>query len=195
MIKTKVLFLHLKLLLPVWGSESFNLIFRKLDKNKVTAFLIFFLLISFLLRIFGIIDYSLTVISGYVLIIYGFTRVYSAFGNQEKAALFGGTVLFLVGIILFLSGSVDFPTPARMVIPSFMFIMGTGFLILFIDDYYNIVLLIVSAAFLLLGISATILWGNINPASFIDNIGVVTIRYWPIVLIAAGIMLLFRKRK
>lgn len=166
-----------------------------MDKNKVTAFLIFFILISFLLRIFGIIDYSLTVISGYVLIFYGFTQAYSSFGRGEKAALFGGTVLFLAGIILFLSGSIDFPSPARMVIPSFMFIMGAGFLILFVDDYHNIILLIVSAAFLLLGVSATILWGNIDSGSLIRNIGVVSVRYWPVVLIAAGIVLLFRKRK
>jgi hypothetical protein len=166
-----------------------------LNRNNITSFLIFFLLISFVLKLFGIIDYSLTAIAGYVLIIYGLTLVYLSFGKGRKASLFTGTILFLTGIIFFLSGSIDFPTPSIMIIPSFMFITGAGFLILFIDDVYNIVLLIIAFAFILLGISATILWGSITTGSFLLNLGVVALRYWPVALIAAGIIVLLRKEK
>ena len=143
----------------------------------------------------GVFNNSLVVISGYVLIVYGFTLAYSSFGSKEKASLFAGTALFLLGIIFFLTGFVDFPVPQRMVIPVFMFITGIGFLILFVDDSYNIILIILSASFIILGLSATALWGNISISSFTRNIGVITLRFWPVLLIAAGIVYLSKKLK
>ena len=143
----------------------------------------------------GIFNYSLIVVSGYVLIVYGFTLVYSSFGRQERASLFAGTALFLLGIIFFLTGFVDFPVPVRMVIPAFMYITGIGFLILFIDDSYSIILLILAASFIILGLSATVLWGSISVGSFIRNIGVITLRYWPVIIISAGIIYLSKRLK
>jgi hypothetical protein len=143
----------------------------------------------------GIFNYSLIVVSGYVLIVYGFTLVYSSFGGEDRASLFAGTALFLLGIIFFLTGFVDFPVPVRMIIPAFMFITGIGFLILFLDDSYNIILLILSASFIILGLAATVLWGSISVSSFIRNIGVITLRYWPVILISAGIIYLSKRLK
>ena len=139
------------------------------------------------------IEFSILEIFSYALIFYGISLVYLSFGKGKKAALFIGTAIFLSGIIFFLSSSFDFPNPVQLIIPSFMFISGAGFLMLFIDDVYNIILLLISLAFLFLAIFSAIILGTVEISSYISSIWLVAKKYWPVVLILLAIVWLLSK--
>ena len=57
----------------------------------------------------------------------------------------------------------------------------------------NVVLIIIAAAFIVLGISTTILTGIIEFNSFVKSVGIVAESYWPVMVILVGILFLLRK--
>lgn len=153
------------------------------------------LVILILLNITGIAELSVVEIAGVGCIFYGSGNVYFAFGRNRRALLFTGTFIFLIGIVLFLSAYFDFPRPFSIVVPSFMFMTGAGFLMLFIDDLYNIILLIIAGAFLILGIASALLMGSLNFNSYFIALWLVAKRYWPVLLILAGVVFILSRQK
>ena len=72
-------------------------------------------------------------------------------------------------------------------------IVGIGILMIYIDGYQVSYILILSLLFIAVGIIITIIHGEITFHSFYSSFLRVTEKYWSVVLVFAGIFLLFRK--
>ena len=163
----------------------------KIQSIIVTALVI--LMLSILLKIIGIINITFTEIMGYALIFYGIADVYSSMGKNKKTLLFIGAVAFLVGVELLITSNYDFFKLSNIVLPSIFFILGTAFLVLFIDDLKNRLLLAISIIFLISGVYFFGRLGIFNSADFFRSLFSISRKYWPIIVIVTAIILLIKK--
>jgi hypothetical protein len=114
-------------------------------------------------------------------------------GKNKKNILFVGAVLFLVGVLLFITSSYDFLNLSNLVLPSIFFILGTAFLILFIDDLSNNLLLIISIIFLISGIFFFTKLGTFNLSDFVKSTLSISMKYLPVIIIVTALILLLEK--
>jgi hypothetical protein len=163
------------------------------NNQSIIIYLLTFLLISFILKLFNIINVSFTELAGYALIFYGINLVYSSFGNSKIGVLFTGTFLFLSGLELFLISNFDFARVNEIIFPSLLFILGICFLMLFLNETAKKSYFVISATFLFTGILVTVIVGSITVSSFLNTILIVASKYWPVALIVAGIILIIHR--
>lgn len=161
--------------------------------QPIFTYIIIFFLLSILLRFFGIIDFNNWEIIGYAFIIYGLSLVYISMGKNKKFALFSGSSVFLTGIVLFIISNFHLMNYLNIIISSIILIIGIDFFIIFIDDFTRRNFLILSAVFIITGLLFTISWGSPSFASFFSSVWHITMKYWPVVLILAGIILIIRR--
>jgi len=114
-------------------------------------------------------------------------------GKNRKKLLFIGAVLFLVGVELFITSNYDFLKLSNIVLPSIFFILGTAFLILFIDDLPNKLLLAISVIFLISGIFFFTKLGTFNLTDFLKSTLSISMKYWPVIIIVTALILLLKK--
>jgi hypothetical protein len=162
-------------------------------KYSILTYLPVFIILLIIVKLIGVIDFSYLEISGYALVFYGMGTVYVSMGNNKRSMLFIGSVAFLVGVILFITSNYDFVKLTNIVLPSIFFILGTAFLILFIDDGVNKLFLIISAIFFVSAIFFFTKLANFNVGDFIKSALSITVRYWIIVVILTAIILLLKK--
>jgi hypothetical protein len=101
--------------------------------------------IIMLLKSFAVIDVSSVMIFSILFIVYGFASVYISLARHLRGRLFMGTVLFLFGIILLVVHYYEFPGIGIIIFPSILFMLGAGFMMLYIDEAENRAFLIASA--------------------------------------------------
>ena len=161
--------------------------------HSIIAYLLVFIVLSVLLKVAGIIDSSFMELTSYALIFYGVGTVYVAMGKNKKRLLFIGAASFLVGIEFFIISNYDILKLSHIVLPSIFFILGTAFLVLFIDDLPNKLLLAISIIFLISGVFFFTKLGVFNPHDFLKSAIFISLKYWPLIIIIAALILLLRK--
>lgn len=161
--------------------------------HSIITYLLIFLVLSILLKIVGIIDVNYTELAGYALIFYGIGTVYVSMGKNKRNLLFIGAVAFLIGVELIITNNYDFLKLSNVVLPSIFFILGTAFLVLFIDNLSNRLLLAISIIFLISGIFFFTKLGTFNFPDFLKSTLSITMRYWPIIIIVTALILLLKK--
>ena len=164
-----------------------------LKNYSIITYLLVLLALSILLKIVGVIDVSYTELAGYALIFYGIGSVYVSMGKNNKKLLFIGAVLFLVGVELSIASSYDFLKLSNVVLPSIFFILGTAFLVLFIDELSNKLLLAISVIFLISGIFFFTKLGTFNPGDLFKSVLSISMKYWPVIIIITVLILLLNK--
>jgi hypothetical protein len=153
-------------------------------------YLLIFLALSIVLKLFGIIDVSNTELLAYGFIFYGITLVYTSFGKKQSGILFIGSSLFLTGFLLFLIHNFEFTSSNQIIFPSILLIIGINFLMLFFDSPERKRFLAVSITSIVSGIVVIVFLGSITLRTFAASIIYILEKYWPIVLIAAGLIVL-----
>ena len=161
--------------------------------QSIISYLLTLLLLLILLKIIGIIHIHNLELLGYVFIFFGLSYVFNSFGNSRKGVLFTSTVIFLVGLVLFIISNFEIQQLSKLIIPSSLMIIGIGLLMTYIDGDQLTFVFILSLLFIAAGIIMTITHGEITFRSFISSFIGITAKYWPILLIFAGVFLLFRK--
>ncbi len=167
----------------------------KITQNlqTIVIYLLTFVALSVVLRLVGIIDFSFLEISGYALIFYGVGAVYVSIGKSRKGILFTGTIVFLLGVVLFLLGKFDFQDPTQLVSPVFFFILGISFFMLYVDDTSGKIFIPVTIVFLLVGFLFTVTLGTPTYSSFMHSLVTLGKNYWPVLIILIGILFLVRR--
>lgn len=160
----------------------------------ITNLLALLFLLVFL-KITGIIHIQNIELLGYVFIFFGLSYAFNSFGNNRKGLLFTSTVVFLFGVILFIFSSFEILQPSHLVLPAILMIIGIGFLMVWLDGEMKNQVLILSMIFIFLGIILTIMKGSITFRSFIMSFADMTTKYWPVLLISAGVFLIYRKKE
>jgi hypothetical protein len=163
--------------------------------NSIVTYLIVFFVLSLILKLFGVIEISYSELAGYLLIFYGIGAVYTSMGRNKKGILFIGSVAFLIGVMLFITSNYDITRFSNVVLPSIFFILGTAFLVLFIDDLSNKMLIIVSIIFFLSGFFFFAKLGTFSISDFIKATLSIIIKYWLVVIILTAIILLLKKNQ
>jgi hypothetical protein len=120
--------------------------------------------------------------------------VFNSFGNRRKGVLFTSTVIFLVGLVLFIISNFELQHLSKLVVPSSLMIIGIALLMTYLDGDQLPYILILSLFLITAGIIITITQGGITFHSFFSSFVGVTAKYWSILIIFVGIFLLFRKR-
>ncbi len=161
----------------------------------IFVFIIAFVFISILLNAFGITSLKNGEILSYVLAFYGLGLVFISFGTERRGSLFLGTVVFLVGIIVFIRNNYSFEDDSKVIIPSVFMILGISFFILFLDETSHRVPLYVAVVFMIIGLLFTIFSGSPGFISFFRAIPEIIIKVFPLLIIAVLLILLLRSRR
>jgi hypothetical protein len=163
------------------------------NNQSITIYLLTFLVLSIILKLFNVITISIAELTGYALIFYGVNLVYNSFGKDSRGILFTGTFLFFGGLMLFLLNNFEFANVNEIVFPALLFILGICFLMLFFDNKSRRNLLVIAVTFLLTGIIVTTIVGVLTLSSFFEGILLMASKYWPVALIVIGIILLIHR--
>ena len=167
-----------------------------MSKNHhLVTYLLIFLAAAMMLRIFGIINTSSGEILSYVLAVYGIVTVYISMGKNKRLNLFLGTVIFLSGIILFVTNNFDFYRISGILLPSVFLIIGAGFLMLFIDNPSEKTVLTLAVIFIVFGMILTVILGTFSIHSFFNAILYIAQKYWILAVILIMIILLIKREK
>lgn len=162
--------------------------------QQIIKNLLLLLLVLILLKLTGIISIQSIELLGYILIFFGLNYAYDSFGKNRQGVLFTATIIFLIGLILFIISKFEILQPSHLILPSVLLIIGVGLLMVWIDGQMKNQVIILSVIFLLFGIILTILKGSITFRSFLVSLVDMSAKYWPVLLIFAGVLLMYRKR-
>lgn len=162
-----------------------------MEKHQpVIIYLAIFLLASLVLKMTGLINVSSIELLAYMLIIFGISYVFLSFGNNRKGILFTATIIFLMGVSVYLFNNFEFFDPTRLIYPSLVFMMGIGFLMIYIDGGLGLGYLIVSLGLIIFGMVLTFIRGDFSGSSFFHSLISVAGKYWIIIIISILIFLL-----
>jgi hypothetical protein len=163
------------------------------NNQPIIIYLLTFLALSFILKFFDVINVTITELTAYAMIFYGINLVYTSFGKNRRGVLFGGAFLFLLGLVIFLINNFDFANTNEIIFPSLLFIMGICFFMLFFDDTSKKNPLYISLTFILTGIIVTVIAGTLSFSSFSEMVIIILSRYWPVIIIVIGVILLIHR--
>jgi hypothetical protein len=163
--------------------------------QSILIYLLTFLALSILLKFWGVIDFDNREIFGYGLIFYGISLVYISFGNNQRGRLFIGSIIFLSGLFLYIISKFEFFKESTLLIPAILLIFSISFLMLFFDNLHDKTVFLVSVLFFISGTIVTIYNGEISFPAFLNAIWHITLNYWPVILIAIGIILIIHREK
>ena len=163
--------------------------------QSILIYLLTFLALSILLKFWGIIDFDNREIWGYGLIFYGISLVYISFGNNQRGRLFLGSIIFLSGLFLYLISKFEFFQVSVLIIPALLLLFSISFFMLFLDNYHDRTVLLISVLFFISGTVVTLFNGEISFPVFLNSIWHIVLNYWPVVLIAVAIILIIHREK
>lgn len=164
--------------------------------NQSTLSLVFiFILLVYVLKLFGIITVSTGKVISYAFLLYGIVSVYLTMGTHRRAGLFLGTSIFLTGVVLFIIEHFDIIQPGILILPSLLFIVGIGFLMLFLDDFSNRVFLYTSAILVGCSVLSAMLTRRVPFFGFAGRITSGLLDYYPVFLILLGVYILLNRKR
>jgi hypothetical protein len=144
---------------------------------------------------------------GYALIFYGIAEVYNSIGTHKKIKLLFSTISFIIGIYLFLINNFILFNITNLFPPLILFTISAAFFIYFLDEIELpfgetnaitrkglLTYLAISLITFILGIVVILMVGSKEKGNFFVAVEKIAFSYWPIIIIAVGIILLIRKR-
>lgn len=158
--------------------------------QSILTYLLIFLALSLILKIFGVISISVSELLGYSFIFFGISSSYVSLGQQQPLSLFLGTIIFLIGILLYVVNNFLIFWNQQLFLPASLLMIGIAFFMVYFDDMKRKKSSLASAGFILLGMVSTIIIGNINFTSFYNSVFKVAGNYWPVLIVTAGILFL-----
>lgn len=166
----------------------------KINQN-ITSIILILGLAVYAIALFGIIDIPLVLITAIIFMVYGLASVIAAIGSQRKAFLFFSTVVFLIGILLYVTNQYLFMNSKALLFPSGLFIIGSAFLMLFIDDSTNKIFLYTSGILIFFSFISIWIARSLGIMNFINSFSSIILDYSPIFLILIGITILINRKK
>jgi hypothetical protein len=116
-------------------------------------------------------------------------------GKNKGISVFLGSAVFSVGIVMLIVSGFDILQPSTIYFPSFLFILGIGSFMLYIDKTEDKIFLLISVIFFILGLIFTFTQGSPDIASFIDSIEKIILNYWEVILLSLLVLLLLNRDK
>jgi len=167
-----------------------------LTKNFI-PYLLLFLILPIVLKLFGFISLSYSVIFSFVFLLSGLGIVFLSFSSDRKLTLFLGTQLFFAGIFISLTEKFLFNNLSNIYIPAVILSVGFGFLFLFMNDFKNKKFLLIAILLILTTIIMTFNNDRITIITLVDSFVEIAEEFWLLILLAglAFTIYLIDKRK
>jgi len=154
--------------------------------SKIIFYFTLFFIFIILLWLLDVVNTNLIELSAYFSIVLGISMVLISFGNNKKVVLFLGTIIFFIGLVFFILNSFNFYQINRLILPSFILIIGTSFFILFIDDSSKKKNLFFSFFFWIAGLIYIMISGEFSFPKFFSSIKEVAYSFWMVMLLVFG---------
>lgn len=124
--------------------------------------------------------------------VYGAAMIIRSFVTDIRQALFFGSLCFYGGIVLLLGHYEVIEHSPYTYVPGFLLATGMAFLMLFIYNFRDFHLLVPAVIFLALGVAFMMTEiGYLYPSDVKEAVR----QYWPVGIIAFGILMLFRRKE
>jgi len=165
------------------------------NKHTILSYALSFLLLAYLVKLLGFVDFSTMEILSYTFVFYGISQVYISMGNERKLALFLGSAIFLLGTEFFLLDSFDIISTSSVIFPSALLILGISSFMLYIDNTDDKAILFISLIFILLGVIYSVSVGSMRFGNFFTALFQLVAKYWIIFILALVIIFMISKGK
>lgn len=142
-------------------------------------------------ELFGV---SHAAILGFFCLGYSLILVYISLGNNQRALLLLANFIFFAGLLLIVTSFFHIIEKDHLFLTAFLFVLGNGCLLLFIDNVSQKHFLVTSLILFGLSYSAKYVVGYLGDFSLIANIGLIMLGYWPVFLVFFGIALLVNRK-
>ncbi|MCX6150769.1 MAG: hypothetical protein NTX22_09615 [Ignavibacteriales bacterium] len=149
---------------------------------------------AYLLKLIGAIRISNTGFFSYAFLVYGIVSVYFSFNTNRKGFLFFNTSAFMVGVLLFVLENYTIKFPAPLILPAIIFVLGSCFLILYLDNYSNVIILYCSLTLLFFAVFIIYLSKNYTVRGSLSTLGNLFLEYYPVLIILTGVIGLLNRK-
>ena len=160
--------------------------------NGLAVIIVLFIIVSFLLSIFKVIDLTLTDILSYSLLVIGIALVYGESIRQNRLSIFLGSIIFLLGVYFLISENFELSNRDGMSVPIILIFAGTGLLVLHISTKAKKIFLIISIILLTAGLTLLIVNNHWSISSFFYSLLPVLNFLWPALIILILIVLFLK---
>ncbi|NWF49731.1 MAG: hypothetical protein HXY49_04240 [Ignavibacteriaceae bacterium] len=163
--------------------------------NSLNIYIAAFLVVTLVLKLLGILQIGYLEILSYLMIICSMVMLIYSLQNKRPGILFGGTFIFLSGVLLFLASRFEFISISRLITSAVLMISGTGILMIYFFINRNKFHLASSLLLLTGGLTLTLLGSAISFNDFIKTLAEIGKKYWPVIIISlVVVVLLLRER-
>ncbi len=126
-----------------------------------------------------------------VMMLLAVINVGRGFSQERRGRIFGGTVWFLYSLFFFLRSADFIDMRPHMFVPATFITLGIGFLMIYVNNFRDWFAVI--PAIILGGTGAVFLLADYGYLYYWDVWYAIRL-YWPIVLIALGVIVMLRRR-
>lgn len=165
-----------------------------MNKNLAAISLIIFGLGSLLVWS-GVLSYDPEILIGLVLTAFGLSNTNYAFRSSSRKMIVFSSIVFLAGIALITKNSYDIIDTRGLVLVSILFISGSSFLIMFIDNTKQKVFLIAGLALIFLSVISLTVLRELGLFKWLRVVGNMFEVFLPVILILLGMVVYIGRKK
>ncbi|MCF8241270.1 MAG: hypothetical protein K9J16_07775 [Melioribacteraceae bacterium] len=167
-----------------------------LNNNKfLLGLFLLFVGMALLIDSIGLVSLKSNLVFAYALLGYGLISVYLSLGSDQRGRLFISTAAFLIGVVLYVISQYELLNKYDIILPSVLFISGSGFMVLFIDNTNEKSFLFSSLILYTASILIIYFSGSSGIIDFITRINIIFIDYWAVFLVLMGLGVLLNRYK
>jgi hypothetical protein len=163
--------------------------------KKILAACIFLYGVLLLLRNSNLLNISIETVTGYVFLLYGVITFYQVFNNERREILIFVTILFLVGIELLVKANIDIYDTRGFVFTSVLFLSGSVFLVLFLENTKEKIFVISGIILIVLSYLTITTFKKLGVFDLANKIANLFEFFWPVVLLIFGISVFINRKK
>lgn len=164
------------------------------SKTSPLALSLIVLGILLLLKLAGEIIAPYTDIYGNILLFYGIVSVFMNMGGRNKGGLFIGVLSFMIGVFLYVLNHFDIMSTNRMILPALFFVLASGFLFLFFDNFSEKTFLFISLFLILAGYLSSVFYDSSEWIRFSAESSKIILSQWEYLFIIIGLGVITDRR-
>lgn len=165
-----------------------------MNKNLAAIALIIFGVVSLLIWS-GVLSYDPEILIGLILAAFGLSNTNYAFRSSSRKMIVLSSILFLTGIALITKNSYDIIDTRGLVLVSILFISGSAFLLIFIENTKQRAFLIIGLALILLSVISLTVLKEVGLFKWLRVVGNMFEVFLPVILILLGMSIYIGRKK
>ena len=128
------------------------------------------------------------------LILFGLITIVTAMNKIKRSSLFLVSMALNVGMILLVIENFEILNIYNIILSSILFLLGSGFFVLFLENHSEKTLLYASFFFLSLSFISMLFYKENFIIQFANRVTLILLDFWPVFLIIFGIVLVAGRR-